>query len=143
MSTTPYFVSLAAVCNLKARAQRRITGVSSAHLSEALAAALGFRTHAALRAALAGRPTTLACEPCNTRLNARLRELGYVVREDLRLLPDLGHTRVLGHRRPLRRRRGARWAAWRNLMVAAVNAGLDQGVFGLSPNQDWWPGATP
>jgi hypothetical protein len=30
--------------------------------------------------------------------------------------------------------------AWRNLMVAAINAGLDQRLFGLGPNENWWPG---
>ncbi|PSD09838.1 hypothetical protein C7E15_22410 [Stenotrophomonas maltophilia] len=26
-------------------------------------------------------------------------------------------------------------------MVAAINAGLEQRLFGLSPDEDWWPGA--
>ena len=57
MSDSTFFVSAAAVRNLKQSAQHRARSVSSSHLSEALAAALGFKTHAALRAALAD----LAC----------------------------------------------------------------------------------
>lgn len=34
-----------------------------------------------------------------------------------------------------------RWTAWRNLMVAAINSGLQQRLFGLSPGEDWWPGS--
>lgn len=35
----------------------------------------------------------------------------------------------------------ARHAAWRNMMVAAINAGLEQGWFGLEPGDNRWPGA--
>jgi hypothetical protein len=30
--------------------------------------------------------------------------------------------------------------AWRNAMVAAINAGLDQRLFGLGRDENWWPG---
>jgi hypothetical protein len=33
-----------------------------------------------------------------------------------------------------------RIAGWQNMMVAAVNAGLDQGVFGLEPDDNRWNG---
>ncbi len=33
-----------------------------------------------------------------------------------------------------------RVAAWRNMMVAAINAGLDQGVFGLDSDDNRWTG---
>jgi len=46
MFASIYFVSEAAVRNLKQRAERRVSGVRSAHMSEVVAAALGFRTHA-------------------------------------------------------------------------------------------------
>ena len=36
-----------------------------------------------------------------------------------------------------------RWQAWRNLLVAAINAGLEQRLFGLSPGENWWPGGAP
>jgi hypothetical protein len=143
MSTSSYFVSEAVVRNLKQRAQRKVTGVSSSHLTEAVAAGLGFNTNAALKAALMGRSTVQAQKPSNARLIARLRELGYGAPGDLQILPELKHSYALGRRHPLRKRRGIRWTAWRNLMVAAINAGLEQRLFGLSPGEDWWPGADP
>jgi hypothetical protein len=36
-----------------------------------------------------------------------------------------------------------RTRAWRNLMVAAINAGLEQGHFGLTPDDNRWPGFIP
>ena len=60
MSEPTYFVTEAVIRNLKKQAERRFKGVRSAHMSEAVAAALGFRTHAALRSSLAGRKTTEA-----------------------------------------------------------------------------------
>lgn len=57
MSSSTFFVSQAAARNLKQLAARKMGGVLSSHMSEAIAAALGFNTHAALRAALAGSST--------------------------------------------------------------------------------------
>ncbi|MBS4800427.1 MAG: hypothetical protein KH046_06280 [Stenotrophomonas maltophilia] len=141
MSTHNYFVSKASVRNLKQLAARKIDGVSSSHLSEAVAAALDFKTHAALVAALRGSETIGASKPSNERFNSRLRQFGYHVRPDLKLLPDLKQSYGFGKRYPIQAKRGARWNAWRNLMVAAINAGLEQRLFGLSPDDDWWPGA--
>lgn len=36
-------------------------------------------------------------------------------------------------------RTSAKRRAWRNVMVAAINAGLDQGHFGLEPGDNRWP----
>lgn len=141
MST--FFVSEVALRNLKQRALARVAGVSSSHLTEAVAAALGFNTHAALRATFAGRPTIEVQKPDNARLIARLRQFGYAVPADLRVLPELDHSYSPFRRFPLRKKRGMRWTAWRNLMVATINAGLEQRLFGLSPEEDWWPGADP
>lgn len=143
MSGSTFFVSEAAVRYLKQRAARRIDGVKSAHLSEAVAAALGFKTNAALRAALAHGKTTEATKPNNTLAVLRLRHLGYQVPEDLKLVPELDQTYTPFKTFPLQKRRGVRWHAWRNMMVAGINAGMEQGLFGLSPGEDWWPGANP
>lgn len=143
MSGSTFFVSEAAVRNLKQRAAPRIRGVCSAHMSEALAAALGFKTHAALRSALANGKTTEATKPNNTLAIQRLQQLGYEVPPDLKLFPELDRSYSPFTTLPLRVRRGVRWNAWRNMMVAAINAGLDQGLFGLAPGEDWWPGADP
>lgn len=143
MSASTYFVSEASVRNLKQRAERRVSGVRSAHMSEVVAAALGFRTHAALRAALNGCATAEASKPSNARAVQRLRQLGYNPPEDLHLLPELDRSYSPFKTYPLRKQRGVRWTGWRNLMVAAINAGLEQRLFGLSPGEDWWPGADP
>jgi hypothetical protein len=143
MSSSTFFLSEAALRNYKQSALRRVNGVSSSHMSEAVAAAFGVNTHAALRAALAGRATFEVQKPSNARLIQRLRQLGYGAPDDLRLLPDLDQSCFLGRKFPLRRKRSVRWTAWRNLMVTAVNAGLEQRLFGLSAGQDWWPGADP
>lgn len=144
MSDSTFFVSEAAVRNLKHNAERRVRGVSSSHLSEGVAAALGFRTQAALRAALADRATIEVPKPSNARLVQRLRQLGYTAAaDDLRLLPEFEHSYSPFRNFPLRKRRGVRWHAWRNLLVATINAGLEQGLFGLSPGENWWPGGAP
>lgn len=144
MSASTFFVSEAAVRNLKQRAQQRVSGVSSSHLSESVAVALGFRSNAALRAALSGRPTVEAQKPSNARLAQRLREFGYAsVPDDLQLLPEFTHSYSPYRNFPLRKRRGVRWYAWRNLLVAAINAGLERRLFGLSPDENWWPGGAP
>lgn len=139
MSNSTFFVSEAALRNLKACAQRRVVGVLSSHMSEAVAAALGFNTHSALRSALSKAPTVEVAKPDNERLVSRLRRIGYSVPDGLQLLPTFERSYSPLRTYPLRRRRGVRWMAWRNLMVSAVNAGLQQRLFGLSPGEDWWP----
>lgn len=67
-------------CDFAKRAMRvRLMDVKSTHLTEALASVFGFRTHAALLAAMGisdvRRPTLVSVEPL--RLRARLQELGY------------------------------------------------------------------
>ena len=143
MSGSTFFVSAAAVRNLKHCAEHRTRGVSSSHLSEALAAALGFKTHAALRSALAGRTTVEVLKPSNTRMVGRLSDFGYVLPDDLRLVPEFAHSYSPFRNYPLGKARGVRWMGWRNLLVAAINAGLDQRLFGLSPDENWWPGGDP
>lgn len=143
MSGRTFFVTESALRNLKARAQRGVCGVSSSHMSEAVAAALGFKSHAALRAALSVGVTAEVQKPDNARLAVRLRQLGYQVPDGLRLLPELDRSYSPFRTYSLRKKRGVRWMAWRNLMVSAINAGLQQRVFGLAPCEGWWPGSAP
>lgn len=141
MSLPQFFISNSAVRTLKKSAQRYLPAVSSSHLSEGIAAAFDFRTNAALRSALEGRATAEVKRPNNRLLVQRLHQLGHTsVPVDLRLLPEFEHSYTPLRHFPLRVRRGVRWHAWRNLIVAAVNAGLEQRVFGLSPEENWWPG---
>ena len=145
MSVSTFFVSEASLRNLEQGAQRRgrALGISSSHLSEAIAASLGYKTHAALRAALAGHATAEAQKPSNGQLVRRLRQLGYQAPEDLELLPELDRSYTPFKSFPLGAKRGVCWWAWRNLMVAAINAGLEQRLFGLAPSDNWWPGGAP
>ncbi len=141
MSESTFFVSEAAVRNLKHLAERRVSGVSSSHLSECVASAVGFKTHASLRAALAGSATIEVPKPSNAKLVQRLRQLGYAsVPDDLKLVPEFEHSYSPFRSFPLRKGRSVRWQAWRNLLVAAINAGLEHRLFGLSPGENWWPG---
>lgn len=72
-----FFVSAASARYLKAIVCRRLPHIDSAHLREATAASLGFRTHAALRAALKNAPTAAAQPPCTRRFAERLTTLGH------------------------------------------------------------------
>lgn len=143
MSSTTFFISKASLRNLKQQAQSKVTGVSSAHLSEGLAAALGFKTNAALLAGFKNSPTQEVRKPNNAHLAQRLRELGYNAPSDLKLLPEFDQSYSPFRGYPLRKHRGVRWQCWRNLMVTAINSGLQQRLFGLSPGENWWPNASP
>jgi len=63
----------------KAALRTRLPAVRSAHLTEALAAGLGFQTHAALRAVLAseGSKPPAVVDATSSQFTARLPELGY------------------------------------------------------------------
>ncbi|MBL8387750.1 MAG: hypothetical protein JNK17_06025 [Hydrogenophaga sp.] len=144
MSELTFFVSNAALRNLKHGAQSCARGVRSSHLSEALASALGFRTHAALCAALHGRTTVEVPKPSNARMVQRLHELGYTnIEQGQRIVPEFDQSYFVFRNAPLRKARSVRWWAWRNLMVMGINAGLEQRLFGLSPSENWWPGGHP
>ena len=141
MTDSTFHVSTSAVREFKRLATKKLTGVSSAHLTEAVAASLGYRTHAALRAALDGQDTILVSKPSNQALLQRLKELGYGgIPARLTVLPELDSSYTPFRCDPLRKHTGKRWHGWRNLLVAGINAGLEQRLFGLSPSQDWWPG---
>ena len=139
MSDSKLFVSKASIRNLKKGALTGVPEVASSHVSEALASAMGFRTYAALLAALDGKATAEACKPSNAKFAQRLKDLGYPsVPQDLKVVPEFNHSYTPFRVVPLRKKRGVRWWAWRNLVVAAINAGLEAKVFGLSPGENWW-----
>lgn len=95
---------------LKHDAQSCVRGVRSSHLSEALASALGFRTHAALLAALNGRTTVEVPKPSNARMVQRLYELGYTsIEQGQRIVPEFGQSYYPFRNAPLRKVRSARW----------------------------------
>lgn len=143
MSDSKFFISKTAVHNLKLAAARKGSEVSSSHLSEAVAAALGFRTNAALRASLKGKSTVEVLKPSNARLTERLLQFGYSNENSFPMVPELTRSYTPFKQFPLRKRRGPRWWAWRSLMIAAVNSGLEQRLFGMSPAEDWWAVGKP
>lgn len=123
----------------------------SSHLTEALAASVGRRTHAALLADLAKADPA---DPVITLIDqeaflARARELGFdPPQEDIEwgIFPlgvpsadqifidtipssgwDIEYTSL-------------RDRAWRNMMVAATNAAIEQKLFSVRPGDNRWPG---
>ena len=130
----------APLANLKKRLLDEFAEVKSSHLTEALARCMGFRTHAALKAAMAGpesdRPFYLL-DPEQFLL--RLSQFGYPVDPgNLEFDFDIWHAEYgvtktmpktgydIAYRKP-------REQAWRNLMVFTVNAALEQKLFTLRP----------
>jgi hypothetical protein len=93
----PVFFLTSDNCDFAKRAMRaRLPLVKSTHLTEALAAAFGYRTHAALLTALklsdARRPALVQADPA--RLTDRLQDLGYEIVDSSSLVeivrsPDL------------------------------------------------------
>ena len=131
------------LANLKKRLMDEFDEVKSSHLTEALASSLGFRTNAALKAAMTGpeadRPFYLLD---SERFLFRLTEFGYPVDPtDLEFDFDIWHKEYgviktvptsaydIEYRTPRER-------AGRNLMVCAVNAALEQKLFTLRPGDD-------
>lgn len=124
--------------------------MKSSHLTEALASALGCRTHASLLDRLkqsdpADPEFALLDEE---RFLARIQEFGYQPSQDdltfgpffclnedgvglVNTTPFSGFeiTYTTPHEK-----------VWRNLMVAAINAGLQQKLFGLRPGDNRWLG---
>jgi hypothetical protein len=124
----------------------------SSHLTEALAVACGYRTHAALLSDLASSSTN---DPEFVLLNDvafanRLQELSgesediTKVFESFEVLCDLSMPNVVrttpkrGHAPEFKTQRDR---AWRNVMVAAINAGIDQRLFTIKPGDNRWPNA--
>lgn len=122
----------------------------SSHLSEAIAAAVGRRTHAALLVDLAHAN---AADP-EVRLidqdafAARLKELGSDLScEDIdwdNFQPDmLCQDEVVISTTPRIgseiRYTSLRDRAWRNMMVAAINAGIEQRFFSVRRGDNRWP----
>lgn len=119
----------------------------SSHLSEALAAALGYRTHAALLADL----PKLAEDPPIVMLStenfvSRLHQLGYP-RDDefdfdyLDQRPEVIRTFSLHFDHV--EYESDRGKAWRNIVVCAVNEGIRTKSFSLRKDDNRWPGSRP
>lgn len=118
----------------------------SSHLTEALAAALGFQTHAALLADVA----RFAADPPVVLLDTerfirRLESFGYprdnefdfefLAGKSSPVISTVPATAFEYHYNTERKK------AWRNLMVCAVNEGLRLKLFSVRPGDNRWPGS--
>ena len=145
MAATPLCASPLAA--LKKSLRDEFPDVKSSHLSEPLACSLGFRTHAAMQAAMVGseqdRPFVLLRSP---QFVDRLVQLGYD--DD----PEFDFEMTIGGREPLLgvvstvpvsayeiEYKTLRQRAWRNLLVCAINAALEQRLFSLRPGDNRFP----
>ena len=144
MAATP--LCEAPLAALKKSLRDEFPDAKSSHLSEALAHSLGFRTHAALAAAMTGpeddRPFVLLS---TDRMLERLVQLGYPADpefdfEFMQLSKTPGLVRTMPASAFQIEYKTARQKAWRNLMVCAVNAALDQKLFTLRPGDNRFAG---
>jgi len=139
----------ASLLNVKRALRASFPDEKSTHLTEALAAACGFGTHAALRAVL---PAQNKADPDYVLLDdeafvRRLNELtGEPVLDDednnwfeyLRYPSKDGVVRTQSDRWDDAGYTTLRSRAWCNVMVAAINAGIDQRLFTILPGDNRW-----
>ena len=155
MSIAPVFVTLTSenVQTVKRALRAHFPQLQSAHLTEALAAAFGKRTHAALLADLAGassdkrfvaldesafadRLKTLSGHSFTSPKKGGLfHALAYPEGAEpiLTWSPDFDRPSFKTQRQQ----------AWRAMMVAAINAGVERGLFSMTAGDDRWPSADP
>jgi hypothetical protein len=132
---------------------RAMPTCGSSHLSEALARALGFQSHAALLTRIDQSTKDAFPEYAlldESAFKKRLAELGYDVARAVKpkVFNRLGLAEdgsVLVNTAPVSASKikyaATRNRAWRNMMVAAINAALDQKLISLKPGDNRWPGA--
>jgi hypothetical protein len=140
--------------NAKRALHARFPEEKSSHLAEALAAACGFNTHAALLARMQANDSRdpdyvlLAERPFIERL-ARISGRAVTMNdqsfsfEALRypseaevIKTESSRFHVIDYEKSKRRR------AWRNVMVAGINEGIDRRLFTIRPGDNRWPGAS-
>lgn len=143
MAATP--LCEAPLAALKKSLRDEFPHVKSSHLSEALAHSLGFRTYAAMQAAMVGpeqdRPFALLQ---TQRFVERLKQLGYEGDPEFDfemtiLTPVPGVVSTVPDSAYDIEYKTTRQKAWRNLMVCAVNAALAQKLFTLRPGDNRFP----
>lgn len=135
-------LSVSSVETLKTQIRRIYDERKSSHLSESLAAALGFNTHAALLAELKKQDQDPPyCLLDEAKFDGRMQALGYPADpwfnfEDAKtpcMVSTSDHHAHAIHYRSLRER------AWRNVIVCAVNEALLLKLFSLRPGDNRWP----
>lgn len=141
-------LDMAALKAVKRTLQLRFPEHKSAHLTEAIAAACGFNSHAALLASMrqgssaAGSDYVLLDE---RSFSVRLSQLNSSTTRppdfDLLAFPEaIGVVKTRSHGQA-----GSygppRQLAWRNAMVAVINEGIRRRLFTIRPGDNRWPGA--
>jgi hypothetical protein len=136
-------LSESALASLKKSLRSDYPAVRSSHLTEAIAAALGRKSHAALLADMAKLNGNLEFALLEDELfDKRLQEFGYP--SDIEFNFEMFVDSIPGiiSTMPLSafdiKYGTARESAWRNLMVCAINAGLYQKLFTLNPDNYSW-----
>ncbi|WP_288896233.1 hypothetical protein [uncultured Delftia sp.] len=142
MAATP--LCEAPLASLKKSLRDEFPDVKSSHLTEAMAHSLGFQTYASLRAEMVGPEHDRPFHLLDSRLFVeRLVQLGYD--DD----PEFEFEMTIHGRKDLQgvvstvptsayeiEYKSPRDRAWRNLMVCAVNAALQQKLFTLRAGDD-------
>lgn len=130
----------APVAELKKRLLDALPRVKSSHLSEALAFSLGFKTSAAMVSAMRGPEVERPLMPLNAaRWRQRIEQLGYAQQPEIdfdQMIRDEPIPGVVSTVDPHAWRvhyATPREKAYRNFMVAAVNAALRRQLFSLVP----------
>jgi len=141
-----------ALLNVKRGLSASFPDSKSSHLTEALAAACGYRTHAALLEAL-GAANEVDPEILVLDDEAFLRRLYGLQEDPLAADEDFDWFEWLAYpdkSSVIKTRSGAwynltystaRQRAWRNMMVAAINAGIEQKLFTVRAADNRWPHA--
>lgn len=145
MAATP--LCAAPLRELKKALRDEFPHVKSSHLSEALAFSMGFRTYAAMQASMTGPETDRPFHLLSTdRMRKRLVELGYPDDPEFdfetTIVSQAPHGLVstedaLAYSIDYK---STRDQAWRNLMVSAVNAALEQRLFTLRAGDNRYSG---
>jgi len=136
-------LSSASVEALKKEVRRVYDERKSSHLSESLAAALGFNTHAALLTELKRQDNDpLYCLLDEEKFDARMQALGYSADpyfdfEDVKTSCMISTTCNYAYEIKYR---SLRDRAWRNVIICAVNEGLRLKLFSLRPGDNRWVG---
>ncbi len=138
--------------NVKRALKASFTEAKSSYLTEALATACGYRTHAALLADLERSnqqdPDFIALddEDFIRRLYA-LEGQSVQPDEDFQCFEFLAYPDTQGIISTKSTKfyaieyKSERAKAWRNMMVAGINAGITQRLFTVLPDDNRWPGA--
>lgn len=136
---------------LKRAFQNHFPSEKSSHITEALAAACGYKTHAALLAAMKAGDTqdpdvVLLDEQAflgrYETVSGRAFGGGELSFDDMHfgVGADVINTHSL-HFSRINYSKSLRKRAWRNAMVAAINAAIERRLLSVRPGDNRWPGA--